>query len=132
MGRPGAALWAILVSYTVAPALAWLLGHVLALARCAHRPDHLGQRLYAGVVRHLDATRRGNEATALLALLGSTLLSWLCTTFWLSVAAGAEVALDTQRMMLDLVITLVIPSCSDKDYGSLPRLTALVDRRQAL
>jgi solute carrier family 10 (sodium/bile acid cotransporter), member 7 len=129
--RPVASLWAILVGYTAAPGLAWLLGQL------APWPDlRIGLLLSASVPCTLASciiwTRLagGNEATALLALLGSTLLSWLCTTFWLSVTTGAEVALDTGKMMFDLVVTLVIPVALGQGLRVQPRLTAWVDSRR--
>lgn len=107
--RPAAATWAILLSYTLPPGLAWLVGQVAS-------PDiRVGLLLSASVPCTLASciiwTRlaHGNEATALLALLGSTLLSWLVTTLWLDFTTGLEVELDTPRMMRDLLLTLVVP-----------------------
>jgi sodium/bile acid cotransporter 7 len=129
--KPAASLWAILVSYTAAPGLAWLLGQLTPW------PDlRIGLLISAAVPCTLASciiwTRLagGNEATALLALLGSTLLSWLCTTFWLSATTGAEVALDTSQMMFDLVVTLVVPVALGQGLRVLPRLTAWVDARR--
>jgi solute carrier family 10 (sodium/bile acid cotransporter), member 7 len=128
---PTAALWAILLGYTATPALAWLLGHL------APTPDlRIGLLISASVPCTLAScivwTRLagGNEATALLALLGSTLMSWLCTTFWLTLTTGAEVELDTPRMMSDLVVTLVIPVALGQGLRAWPRLTSWVDRRR--
>src|SRR5262249_41681717 len=51
----------------------------------------------------------GAEATALLAVMGTTFTSWLLTTvllFWLT---GAQVELDIVDMMIKLVATLILP-----------------------
>ncbi len=108
--RPAAALWAVLFSYGFAPAAAWLLGLLvtspdlrvgLQLASCV--PCTLASAVLWTRLAH------GNEATALLAVLGTTVSSWLATTLWLQVTTGAEVALNFADMMRDLVVSLVLP-----------------------
>jgi sodium/bile acid cotransporter 7 len=131
--QPQAAAWAITLSYTATPALAWLVGLLTDAADV-----RIGMLVSACVPCTLAScvlwTRLagGNEATALVALLGSTLLSWLATTGWLSALTGTQVELDVPRMMLDLVTTLVIPVALGQGLRALPRLTVYVDRHRLL
>lgn len=108
--QPAAALWAIVLSYGLLPVAAWLVG------RLAPWPDlRIGLLLSASVPCTLASavlwTRlaAGNDATALLVAIGTTLLSWAATTFWLLLTTGASVELDAVQLMLDLVITLILP-----------------------
>jgi sodium/bile acid cotransporter 7 len=107
--RPGPALLAVLVSYAILPALAWLAG--LALAD----DFRVGLLISASVPCTLASaplwTRRagGDEATALLVVLGTTLSSWLFAPAWIALTTGATVAVDPRAMMWDLLLTLVFP-----------------------
>src|SRR5947209_10682645 len=89
LARPLPSLWAVLISYGAVPGLAWLLGALTTSPDLA-----VGLLLVSCVPCTLASavlwTRLagGNEATALLTVLGTTLLSWLCTTAWLTAATG--------------------------------------------
>jgi L-threonylcarbamoyladenylate synthase len=116
--RPVPALWGVTISFGVVPALAWLIGLLLA-------EDHrTGLLIMAAVPCTLASaalwTRmaRGNEATALLIIFLTTCTSWLCTTFWLTTATLARVSLDATAMMRELVVVLVVPVA----LGQLARL----------
>lgn len=108
--RPLAALWAALLSFSLVPASAWLLGLL------APTPDvRVGLLLVSSVPCTLTSavlwTRLagGNEATALLTVLLTTLTSWLITTAWLAGATGTQVEIPIAALMLDLVLYLLVP-----------------------
>jgi sodium/bile acid cotransporter 7 len=107
--RPWAALWAMAISYGFLPSAAWLIGIQ------APADVRIGLLLAASVPCTLAScvlwTRLagGNEATALLTVLGCTLSSWFLTTFWLATTTGARVEIPVAEMMLDLATTLIIP-----------------------
>jgi sodium/bile acid cotransporter 7 len=110
LARPWAAVWAILISYGLVPVGGLLLGQLSPV------PDlRVGLLLSASVPCTLASavlwTRLagGNEATALVTTLGTTFLSFVATTFWLTVATGTDVRLDGGTMMLDLIRTLIVP-----------------------
>lgn len=117
--RPWAALWAALVSYGLVPAVAWLLGRLAPSADV-----RVGLLLVSSVPCTLTAavlwTRLagGNEATALLTVLLTTLTSWLITTAWLAGATGTQVEIPVAGLMLDLVLFLIVPVAA----GQLVRL----------
>lgn len=108
--RPWAALWAMTISYGFLPGAAWLAGLVAPL-----KDVQIGLLLAASVPCTLAScvlwTRLagGNEATALLTVLGCTLSSWFITTFWLAATTGAHVEIPALAMMLDLALTLILP-----------------------
>ncbi len=107
--RPWASLWAMAISYGFLPGAAWLLGIV------APADVKIGLLLAASVPCTLAScvlwTRLagGNEATALLTVLGCTLSSWFVTTFWLATTTGTQVEIPAATMMLDLALTLILP-----------------------
>ena len=110
LARPAAALWGVFVSYGPLPVLAILLGELAPV------PDlRIGLLLVSSVPCTLASavlwTRLagGNEATALLTVVGSTLSSWLVTTAWLSLTTGTAADLDPGLMMLELALYLVLP-----------------------
>ncbi len=106
---PGPVLWAVAVSYAFLPALGWLAGALLP------DPFRIGLLLMTSVPCTLAScvlwTRRagGDEAAALLVILATTATSWLVTPTWLRLATDTAVAVDTPAMMLDLLLTLVLP-----------------------
>jgi sodium/bile acid cotransporter 7 len=126
LARPATALWALGISYGLLPALAWALGHLLPAADL-----RAGLLLIASVPCTLASaviwTRMagGNEATALLIVLLTNLLSWLVTTAWLTLAAGIEGAgTAAVPMMGKLILILVLPV----GVGQLMRLSGPLSR----
>src|SRR5262249_49897730 len=107
--RPFASLWAVCLSYGLVPASAWLLGML------APADVKIGVILVSTVPCTLSSpilwTRMagGNEATALLTVMGTVFSSWFLTTAWLFWLTGAAVDLDVQAMALDLVLSLIVP-----------------------
>jgi sodium/bile acid cotransporter 7 len=108
--RPLPVLWAVLLSYGVLPALAYLIGWLL--------PDtdlRIGLLIIASVPCTLASaviwTRLagGNEATALLVVVLTTALSWLATTAWLVLGTGTATSIKTLDLMQGLVLVLVLP-----------------------
>lgn len=107
--RPGPSCWAFAISYGVLPASAWVVGSFL--------PDdfRIGLMISAAVPCTVASsvlwTRRagGDDATALLVVLLTTMTSWLITTMWLTLGTGTAVSVDVPAMMLDLLVTLTIP-----------------------
>ena len=110
LARPWAAVWAIAVSYLFLPAFAWLVGGLAPTADL-----RVGLMLAASVPCTLAScvlwTRMagGNEATALVAVLGCTLASWLVTPLWLTTATASHIELDPGDMMIVLAVTLLVP-----------------------
>ncbi len=110
MKRPLAAVWAVVLSYTLVPLAAWGLGRLSGNANV-----EIGLLLIACVPCTLSAavlwTRMagGNEATALLAVVGTILLGWLLTSLWLTGLTSAAVPLRVGPLMVDLVLILVLP-----------------------
>jgi solute carrier family 10 (sodium/bile acid cotransporter), member 7 len=109
--HPFASLWAVILSYGLVPGAAVMLGWMA--------PDKdvcLGLILVSSVPCTLSSavlwTRLagGNEATALLTVMGTTFTSWFMTTAWLSWLTATDVALDVPAMMLDLVLSLIVPT----------------------
>src|SRR6185436_1965031 len=74
----------------------------------------------------------GNEATALCSVLVSTLSSWFATTAWLTNTTGADVELPAGRMMLDLVLTLIVPTALGQSLRFWPTGRRFADRHKAL
>ncbi len=108
--RPGAALWAVAVSYGLLPGLAWLLQFLLPL------PDlRVGLLICASVPCTLSSaviwTRLagGNDASAMLATVLSAATGWLATAWWLTSTTQVEAALSARTMMGDLLLVLVVP-----------------------
>jgi sodium/bile acid cotransporter 7 len=108
---PWPALWAVTLSYTLLPLCALRAGAVLPVADFG-----VGLFLSCTVPCTLASavlwTRlaRGDEATAMLAVILSTASSWLITTAWLTFAGVSALGLeDMTAMMTDLVVSLVFP-----------------------
>ena len=127
--RPGAALWAVAVSYGALPALAWLAGPLLPLPDLA-----VGLLIIASVPCTLASavlwTRLGggNEAVALLVVVLTTGLSWLATTLWLALTTGERVSADAGAMMRGLALAGVAGFVARHRAlnGNLSRLLILV------
>src|SRR5213076_147300 len=123
--RPWPALWALVISYGLLPAAAWLIGPLLGLD-----DFRIGLLIIASVPCTLASaviwTRLsgGSEATALLIVLLTTATSWLATTAWLAFGTGAAVVLDVADMMRGLFLVLVVPV----GLGQLLRLSGRLAR----
>jgi sodium/bile acid cotransporter 7 len=109
--RPWPALWALVVSYGLLPALGILGGGLLA-----DQDASLGLLLVTSVPCTLTSaviwTRLagGDDATALLITFLTNCTSWLATTAWLTLAAGAVgTPLVAAPLMLRLFLILVVP-----------------------
>lgn len=108
--RPMPAVWSVIISYGLLPVIGWLMGPLLP-----NDDYRIGLLIISSVPCTLASaviwTRMagGNEATALLGILLSTCVSWLTTTGWLMLAAGAWITLDSTRMMRELLFILVLP-----------------------
>jgi sodium/bile acid cotransporter 7 len=127
--RPLPALWAVLLSYGLLPALGWLAGWLVA------EPDYrVGLLVMTSVPCTLASavlwTRLagGNEAVALLVILLTTATSWLATTAWLTATTGTAVGVDTAALMRELFIVLVVPVGLGQLARTLPPLVRLVWR----
>jgi len=109
--RPQAALWAVVISYGLLPALAWLLGLLLPSA-----DFRIGLLLIASVPCTLASaviwTRMagGNDATALLVTFFTNMTSWLATTVWLTLGTDmGQGGVQAAGMMARLLLILVVP-----------------------
>jgi sodium/bile acid cotransporter 7 len=129
MRHPYASLWAVLLSYGFLPPAAWLLGFLAPV------PDvRIGLILVSTVPCTLSAavlwTRLagGNEATALLIVMGTTFTSWFLTTVWLTLLTGAVVELDGAAMMLDLLLSLVVPVIVGQALRLIPAGVRIAER----
>src|SRR5438445_258534 len=128
--QPYASLWAVVLSYGLVPAAAWLLGYL------APKYVQIGLILVASVPCTLSSavlwTRMagGNEATALLTVMGTTFTSWFLTTAWLYWLTGAQVKLDIVDMMVKLVVTLILPVVAGQTLRLLPICVRLADRHK--
>jgi len=107
---PYASLWAVLLSYGLMPICAWALGYLA--------PDddvQIGLILISAVPCTLSSailwTRLagGNEATALLTVMGTTFTSWILTTAWLYALTRAAVQFEILAMTVDLIVALILP-----------------------
>jgi sodium/bile acid cotransporter 7 len=129
--RPGPALWAVLLSYGLLPAAAWFVGAWLPLADlrvgtviCVSGPCTLASAVL------WTRLAGGNEATALLITVLSTSSSWLITTAWLTATTGTAVALDPVALMLDLVVSLILPVGAGQLCRAVPVLLSVATRRR--
>jgi sodium/bile acid cotransporter 7 len=129
LARPWAALWALVLSYGLLPAAAWLVGQFLL-------PDYrIGIQIMAAVPCTLASAvlwsrlAGGNEATALLVILLSTASSWLVTTVWLGLATGTSLGgNELFPMMRLLLLTLVAPVTLGQMGRSVRVLAQTADR----
>jgi sodium/bile acid cotransporter 7 len=124
--HPWPAIWALLISYGLLPALAMISGPLF------FRNDYrIGLLLITSVpctlVSAVIWTRLadGEEATALLITFLTNCTSWLATTAWLTLGMGSSVtAMDPGPLMLKLVLVLIVPV----GIGQLLRLLSLMRR----
>src|SRR5262245_35658077 len=128
--RPWASLWAMAISYLLLPAAAWLVGLI------APADVKVGLLLAASVPCTLAScvwwTRLagGNEATALLTVLGCTASSWFMTTFWLTVTTSTQVEIPVIKTMRDLALTLMLPVALGQGLRLYPAGARLADRHK--
>jgi sodium/bile acid cotransporter 7 len=131
--RPLPALWASAISYTLVPLLAWGFARWLPVAL----DFRAGLVIMAAVPCTLASaviwTRLGggNEAVALLTVVLTTATSWLITPLWLA-PLGRAVSLNTQDMMRDLLLYMVLPVAAGQLARAVPALAALATRRKAV
>lgn len=110
MRSPSASLYAVLLSYGFVPLAGWVLGFLAPTADV-----RVGLILVSAVPCTLASailwTRLagGNEACALLTVMGTTFTSWFATTAWLYGLTGTDLQLDAVQMMRDLVLSLIAP-----------------------
>ena len=130
--RPAASMWAVGLSYGMVPGAAWLIGYpapadvqigliVVSCVPCTLSSAVLWTRL-AG----------GNEATALLTVMGTTFTSWFLTTAWLLWLTGAQIQLNVADMALQLVVTLILPVVLAQVLRLVPRCGGFADRHIVL
>jgi sodium/bile acid cotransporter 7 len=131
--RPFASLWAVVLSYGLVPLTAWLIGHL------APSDDiGVGLVLVSSVPCTLSSavlwTRLagGNEATALLTVVGTTFSSWFLTTAWLYALTGTQTQLDVGKMMVDLIATLILPFVLGQALRWHPQTMTIADQRRSL
>lgn len=72
----------------------------------------------------------GNEATALLGVMGTVFTSWLATTSLLAWFTGTEVELNIPAMMLDLILSLIVPTIAGQALQRLPACARFAERRK--
>lgn len=131
--RPLPTLWAVFLSYALVPLSAWLLSFLTP------EPDvRIGLILVSSVPCTLSSailwTRMagGNEATALLTVMGTTLSSWFLTTAWLYGLTGASITLDVRGMMLNLVVSLIVPVVLGQAARRIPPCRRFAERYKVL
>ncbi len=127
---PYASAWAVVLSYGLVPLFAWLLGSfapdnvrigliLVATAPCTLASAVLWTRM-AG----------GNEAVALMTVMGTTFTSWFLTTAWLYALTGTEFSLDATAMMQDLVLSLIVPVIVGQILRLVPALAWIADHKK--
>jgi sodium/bile acid cotransporter 7 len=127
--QPYASLWAVILSYGLVPVMAWLLGALAPIDDV-----QIGLILVASVPCTLSSailwTRMagGNEATALMTVMGTTFSSWFLTTAWLYWLTGASIELDVGAMMLDLILSLIVPVLVGQALRLIPYFVRIADR----
>jgi solute carrier family 10 (sodium/bile acid cotransporter), member 7 len=133
MRHPYASLWAVFLSYGFVPLSAWLLGFLAPI------PDvQIGLILVSTVPCTLSSailwTRLagGNEATALLTVMGTTFTSWFLTTALLSLLTSTPVELDATAMMLDLVLSLIVPVIAGQALRLIPACARIAERHKVI
>ncbi len=122
---PRAVLWASLVNFGVLPLLAW------PVSMWQLNPDYLlGVIITASVPSTMASasvwTRKagGNDAVSLLVTILTNGLCFVVTPLWLRTQIGATVSLDTQKLIVDLLIFAMLPIA----LGQLSRLSPPIAR----
>ena len=129
---PGPAAWASVVNYAAIPLMAWPLMWVQRT-----RDFQVGLMIAASVPCTMAAasvwTRkaRGNDAVSLMVTLITNASSFLVTPFWLNLTiAGAGVSLDGGRIIIDLIVSVLIPIVIGQALQLLPRPRAFAQRHK--
>jgi sodium/bile acid cotransporter 7 len=129
--RPWPAAWAVAISYGLVPLLGCLGASLLPGA-----DFRVGLMVSVSVPCTLASavlyTRLagGDEATTLLVVFLTTGSGWFMTPLLLGWSSGAEVAIDTQAMMLDLLCCLVLPVATGQGSRLTAAVAAFADRRK--
>ncbi len=132
MRQPNASMWAVFLSYGLVPASAWLFSQFAPL------DVQIGLILISAVPCTLSSailwTRMagGNEATALMTVLGTTFTSWFLTTGWLVWLTGTEIELNVFAMMVDLVLSLIVPVFVGQALRLIPQCVEIAERHVVL
>lgn len=130
--RPLPAVCATLMSFGLAPALAWLIGRWLPLdlrvgiALIASAPCTMGSAIV------WTRMAGGNEGTAFLVILATTASSWLVTPALLYLWLGASVAIDPRSMMLGLLVTMIAPVAAGQMLRLSRGVVEFTRRRRAM
>lgn len=129
--RPLASIWAVILSYGLVPVFAWGLSYPAPL------PVQIGLILISSVPCTLSAailwTRLagGNDATALLAVLGTIVLSWMATPMLLGVLTGTSLKPeDVNGIMVDLIVSLIVPMLAGQALRFFGSCARFADRRR--
>lgn len=122
---PRAVLWASVVNFGVLPLLAW------PVSMWQQNPDYLlGVIITASVPSTMASasvwTRKagGNDAVSLLVTILTNGLCFVVTPLWLRAQIGTTVSLDTQKLIVDLLIFAMLPIL----LGQLARLSPPIAR----
>lgn len=99
------------INFGLVPLLAW------ALALLQQHPDfRLGLMIAASVpcttaaASVMTRKARGNDAISLLVTMGTNVLCFVLTPLWLQWTTSSRIELDTQRLMVDLVQAVLVPT----------------------
>ncbi len=131
MRRPLASAWAVFLSYGLVPFSSSLLGRLAPDADVG-----IGLILVSAVPCTFSSavlwTRMagGNEATALLGVLGTTFTSWFMTTGLLAYLTGTVVELDIPAVMRDLTLSLILPTLAGQALQRVPSCARFADRHK--
>jgi len=108
---PAPVLWACSTNYVLIPVLGW------ALMRFQRTPDFtIGLMIACSTPCTLAAcsvwTRKagGNDAVSLLTTLSTNTACFVLAPFWLTIAAGRSIQLDTYDLAMKLVAVVLIPT----------------------
>ena len=129
--QPYASLWAVFLSYGLVPVAGWALGML-----APDKDVRIGLILVGSVPCTLSSavlwTRMagGNEATALLTVMGTTFLSFVMTTAWVSWLTATDVQFPTGRLMLDLVVSLIVPTILGQAIRRVPPCKRFAERHK--
>jgi solute carrier family 10 (sodium/bile acid cotransporter), member 7 len=129
--HPLASIWAVVLSYGLVPVFACMLGYL------APHQVQIGLILVSSVPCTLSAavlwTRLagGNEATALLAVVGTILISWFATPLLLSVLTGTSLEPGViNEIMLDLIVSLIVPMLAGQALRLIGSCARFADRHR--